>query len=308
MLRHWTPRRLPVLPRATIAAGLLAATLGAAAPAFAADKPDLTLAISPSASSIPLGNTVDLTYTMSNLGATAVGSARMEGAVSGAQSLKITAQPAGQPNSCTLSGTALTCPGLVLGAGDSASVRVQATASSSTTGTISARGTMDPKLKVDESKESNNSAVRNVTVFRKPDLTTTILDGPHLVKGGAHVTFKVQVKNLGGSTNNIGLDLRTTNGLVYDSVAFDGDTHGFTCNIHNPATGANYVSCSNGTLGDPSVSPAGDESATLLIGAKVKDRGLTSKYRTFSATVDPDNLISESSGSNNVDTWDFQYD
>jgi hypothetical protein len=309
MTTTWKPRRLPVLPRAMLAAGLLVTTLGSAAtPTFAEDLPDLKLTISASDTSIPLGDTSVLTYTMSNVGKQVDGSVRMEGSISGAASLRISQQPSGQ-NDCTLSGTDLTCAGIVLAVGDSATVKVEATASSSLPGTISASGTIDPNHKDDESSESNNSDTQNVTVFREPDLTATILDGPDEVKGGADVQFKVQVKNLGGSASHIGLDFRTTSGLVYNQVDFvDGVSHGFNCDIHNPAFGVNNVQCSGGSLGDPNVNPTNDESVTLLIGASVKDRGLTSKDRTVTATVDPDHTISESHESNNSDNFHYSYD
>ena len=122
MTTSWKPRRLPVLPRAMLAAGLLVTTLGSAAtPTFAADLPDLRLTISASDTSIPLGDTSVLTYTMSNVGDRAEGSARLTGSITGAASLRITSQPSGQ-NDCTLSGTSLTCAGMVLGVGDSATV------------------------------------------------------------------------------------------------------------------------------------------------------------------------------------------
>jgi hypothetical protein len=310
MISLWTPRLLPVVGRTAMVTTLLAASLGAAAPAaLAADLPDLTPTISASSSSIALGKTVDFTYAMRNIGKVAVGRARLEGSVSGAQSLRITQQPSGQPEPCTLSGTAVTCPGLVLGTGDTAILKVQATASSTTPGSISASATMDPKKKVDESNENNNSATSRVTVFRPADLTTTVVDGPDLVKQDAQVHFKVLVKNLGGSASHIGLDFRSTGGLEYESVDFVNDVkHGFSCDIHNPVFGTNYVSCSGGTLGDPSVSPANDDSVTLNIGARVKARGLTSKDKSVTATVDPGHTISESHESNNTDAFAYHYD
>jgi hypothetical protein len=309
MIPRWTHRVLPGGSRGALAVAVLAATLTAATPALAADQPDLKLTIGVSDASIPLGDTVDLTYSLSNIGKVAVGDARLEGTITGAHSLSIISQPSGQPNNCTLSGTALTCTGLVLGVSDVATVKVRATASSSTPGTISASGTADPNHKITESNESNNAAASKVTVFRLADLKATIQSGPTIVKGGADVQFKVLVQNLGGSTSHIDLDFRTTSGLVYDSVSFVNNvTHGFKCDLHNPAFGTNYVSCSGGSLGEPNVNPANDESVTLLIGATVKDRGLTSKDRTVTVKVDPNHTISESNESNNSDTFTYHYD
>ena len=302
--------------RATLAASLFAATLSAAGPAFAADKPDLRLMITASDTKIALGDTVDFTFTIGNIGPVAVNSARFEGKITGAQSLSIVQQPTGQPNNCTLSGTALTCTKLVLGAADPnsnsdfANVVVRATASnSSTTTNIEASGTADPNNTLDESDESNNSTNTKVDVFRLPDLKATVQDGPDFVTGGAPVTFKVKVENLGGSADHVDLDFRTTSGLVYDSVDFvDNVKHGFSCDIHNPwPVGTNYVSCSGGSLGDPNESPANDESVTLKINATVKDGFLTSNDRTVTFSVDPNHKIGESNEKNNSDNFTYHY-
>jgi len=302
--------------RATLAASLLAATMSVAAPAFAADKPDLRLQITASDTKVALGDTVDFTYTIANIGSVSVGNARLEGTITGAQSLSIIQQPSHQQNDCTLSGTALTCTGLVLGYADPnsdsdfADVVVRATASSSSTATkIEASGTADPNDKVDESDESNNTALKSVTVFRLPDLKATILDAPDFVQGGARVTFKVKVENLGGSADHIDLDFRTTGGLNYDSVDFvDNVKHGFGCDLHNPwPVGVNYVGCSGGNLGDPNENPTDDESVTLKIGATVKDQGITADWRTVTFTVDPDHKIGESNEKNNSDNFTYHY-
>jgi hypothetical protein len=78
--------------------------------------------------------------------------------------------------------------------------------------------------------------------------------------------------------------------------------------MHNPITANNYVSCSGGDLGDPKVDPTGDDSVTLLIGAKVKDQALFSDdARTVTATIDPDHNITESHENNNIDNFTFHY-
>ncbi len=301
--------------RAALAAGLFAASLSTAMPAFAADKPDLRLMITASDTKVALGDTVDFTFTIGNIGPVAVNSARFEGKITGAQSLSIVQQPAGQPNDCTLSGTAVTCTKLVLAAedphsnSDFANVVVRATASNSNaTANIEASGTADPDNKLDESDESNNSADTKIDVFRLPDLRATIQDGPDFVKGGAQVTFKLKVDNLGGKTDHVDLDFRTTSGLVYNSFDFvDNVKHGFSCDIHNPWTATNYVSCSGGSLGDPNENPTDDESVTLKINATVKDQGATSDERTVTFKVDPDHTIGESNEKNNSDNFTYHY-
>jgi subtilase family serine protease len=315
------PRLLAAPSRAMLATCLLATTLSAASPAFAADKPDLRLMITATNTKIALGDTVDLTFTVGNIGSVAVNSARLEATITGAQSgsLSIIQQPSHQPNDCTLSGTALTCTKLVLGAfdpnsdSDFANVVVRARASSSSTTKIVASGTADPNNKVDEADETNNTTGKNnsadlkVDVFRSPDLKATILDAPEFVEGGAKVTFELKVENLGGSADHIDLDFRTTSGLTYDSVDFvDNVKHGFSCDIHNPVT-TNYVSCSGGSLGDPNLDPADDESVTLKIGATVAWRGTTSDHRTVTFKVDPAHNIGESNEQNNSDNFTYHY-
>jgi hypothetical protein len=268
--------------------------------------------ITPSDTQIALGDTVDYTFTVGNIGPLAVPRARLEATVAGAQSLSIVQQPSGQPNDCTLNGTALTCTNLVLAAADPnsnadfANVVVRAKASTTSTTKIVASGTADPNNTVDESNETNNTTSSTVNVIRLPDLKATILDGPEYVEGGAKVTFKVKVDNLGGKADHIDLDFRTTGGLTYDSVDFVGDKHGFSCDMHNPVT-TNYVSCSGGSLGDPNVDPTNDESVTLKIGATVAWQGISDDSRTVTFKVDPNHTISESNGSNNSDSFTYHY-
>jgi len=293
--------------RATLATCVVATTLSAAGPAFAAEKPDLRLMITASDTKVALGDSVDFTFTVGNIGKVAVGSALLKATITGAQSLSIIHQPSGQPNDCTLSGTDLTCTKLVLGAfsddsdSDFANVVVRATASSSSTTRIEAEGTADPKNDLDEADESNNTTNLNVTVFRLPDLRAKITDAPEYVHGSPSVTFTVQVDNLGGGTDHIDLDFRTTSGLTYDSVDFvDNVKHGFKCDMHNPFAGTNYVSCTGGSLGD-------DESVTVKIGAEVALRGLTADHRTVTLQVDPDHNITESHESNNKAEFTYYY-
>jgi subtilase family serine protease len=310
------PRLLAPASRALLAACLLATTLSAAGPAFAADKPDLRLMITPSHTQIAQGDTVDITFTVGNIGPVAVNSARLEATVTGAQSLSIVQQPSGQPNNCTLSGTALTCTKLVLAAfdpnsnADFADVVVRATASSTSTAKIDASGTADPNSNVDESDETNNKVDVMIGVIRLPDLKATIVDAPEYVDGGANVTFKVKVENLGGKADHIDLDFRTidSDGLDYESVDFvDNVKHGFTCTMYHPWFDTNYVSCSGGSLGDPTVDPADDESVTLKIGASVDGKGLGPKDRTVKFTVDPNKTIDESNEGNNSEKFVYHY-
>jgi hypothetical protein len=220
----------------TLVTCLVATTLDAG-PAIAADKPDVHLEVDASKYVMPVGDTVDLTYTLSNMGAVAVGNARMEGSITGAPSLTIAQQPSGQPSLCTLSGSVLSCPALNLGRGDS-TTEVRASASSIAAGTIYASGTLDPYYKVDESNEANNSSAWKIVVYHRADLTTSILHGPDVVHVGDHVQFTVLVHNFGGAASSIGLDFRTTSGLVYESVDFvDGITQGSpaTCTTRSSA-------------------------------------------------------------------------
>ncbi len=191
---------------------------------------------------------------------------------------------------------------------DFANVVVRAKASGTSTTKIEASGTADPNDNVDESNETNNTTALGVNVIRLPDLKATIVDAPEYVEGGAKVTFKVKVDNLGGKADHIDLDFRTTSGLTYDSVDFvDNVKHGFSCDMHNPATASNYVSCSGGSLGDPNVDPSNDESVTLKIGATVAWRGLTEDHRTVTFKVDPNHNIGESNENNNSDSFTYHY-
>ena len=129
------------------------------------------------------------------------------------------------------------------------------------------------------------------------------------MKGGAHVHFKVLVQNLGGSTSHIGLDFSQPGDWSTTLLTLSTTSNTVSAATSaNPAFGDNYVSCSDGSLGDPSVSPANDDSVTLNIGARVKDRGLTSKDKLVTVTVDPNHSISESRESNNSDTFAYHYD
>jgi len=331
------PRLSRKLGRAAFAVTLLGASLGSAAPAtFAQDLPDLTLNIARSKTDIGLGETVDFTFTMSDPGAVGASGVLMTGDITGADSLSIIQQPTGQSQDCTLSvpltlptplgrGTPvslqanhLTCSDILLAAnGAPAIVKVRATASSTTPGTISASGFIDPvriatgKDQVDESNESNNDASSDVTVKRLPDLDVDFLDGPNIVEGGAPVTFKVRVLNHGGKTDDIDLDFRSDrDDLNYESVDFVDDVrHGFSCDIKEPVTARNFVTCSHGELGDPNANPANDESVTLLIGAKVKTRlPFSDKDRSVTVTVDQNHSIRESNEDNNTAKHAFHYD
>jgi len=311
------PRLLAAASRGMLATCLLATTLSAAGPAFAADKPDLRPMITASDSKIALGDTVDLTFTLGNLGKVAASDARMDGKITGAQSLSIVKQPSGQ-NQCTLSGTDLSCKKLALlandndpnGNSDFTAVVVRATASSTSTTKIEASATADPNTNMDETDETNNKASLTVDVFRLPDLKATIVDGPEFVTGGADVTFKVKVENLGGKADHIDLDFRTvdSDGLDYESVDFvDNVKHGFSCAIYHPWFDTNYVSCSGGSLGDPTVDPADDESVTLKIGASVDGKGIGSKDRTVKFAVDQNKTIDESNEGNNSEKFNYHY-
>jgi hypothetical protein len=310
------PRFSPSLGRAALAASVLAASIGVAAPTVRAQTalPDLSLSITASKQEIFLGEFVDYTYTMRNIGNVAVSGVLMRGNISGAASVSVLAPqvPAGQSESCTLVGTELSCPELILAAQTGVAViKVRANASNSTLGEIVATGTMDPDDLIDEVSEANNSATSKVQVRRLADLDVDFLDGPTLVEGGARVTFKVRVRNLGGKADNVALDFRSTAPMDYESVTFVDDTQlGFTCDIREPVFAQNFVSCTGGDLGEPNVSPANDESVTLVIGARVKARApFSSKDRVATAKVDPANAIRESSEtSNNSDTHAFSYD
>ena len=91
------PRVLSAASRGTLATCLLATTLSLAEPAFAADKPDLHMQVDTSAFVILAGDTVTLTYTVTNMGAADVSSVLMSGSIAGAQSASIVQQPPGQP-------------------------------------------------------------------------------------------------------------------------------------------------------------------------------------------------------------------
>jgi subtilase family serine protease len=57
------------------------------------------------------------------------------------------------------------------------------------------------------------------------------------------------------------------------------------------------------------VSPADDESVSLLIGAKVKTRlPFSDKDRSVTVSVDPDHTIRESNQGNNTARHNFSYD
>ena len=292
------------------AASVLTGSLGVAATTtYASGQPDLTPSFSTPAK-LALGDSTDVTVTLKNSGSVNADSSLFILGVTNAQSLKILQQPSHQTITCTSNNLSyVMCDGMQLGFNQSDSLKVQVTASNTSENDMLVTATADVLNDVAESDETNNQLQRTINVFKQPDLKASILDGPDTVKGGADVTFKVKVDSLGGSASNIGLHFGDTNGLVYNSVDFVGDDHGFNCDIHNPAFDNNYVDCSGGSLGDPNADPANDSSVTLKIGASVKDRGLTSsKDRTVSFIVDPDHKITESNESNNTDKFNYHYD
>jgi hypothetical protein len=291
------------------AVGVLTGSLGVTATTYASSLPDLTTTFSTPAK-LALGDSTDVTFTLTNNGSVSADSSLFLIGVTNAQSLKILQQPSHQTITCSTNNLSyVMCDGMELGHNQSDSVKVQVTASNTSENDMTVTATADLWNAVVESDETNNQLQRSINVFKQPDLKASVLDGPETVKGGADVTFKVKVDSLGGSASNIGLHFGDTNGLVYNSVDFVGDDHGFSCDIHNPAFDNNYVDCSGGSLGDPNADPAGDSSVTLKIGASVKDRGLTtSKDRTVTFTVDPDHKIAESNESNNTDKFNFHYD
>jgi len=306
--RHARRAGISTLLASCTAVSVLTGSLGVAAPTYASGLPDLTPSFS-TPTKLALGDSTDVTFTLKNTGSVNADSSLFIVGITNAQSLKILQQPSHQTISCSSNNLSyVMCDGMELGFGQSDSVKVQVTASSTSENDMLVTATADLLNDVAESDETNNQLQRTINVFKQPDLKASILDGPETVKGGADVTFKLKVDNLGGSASNIGLHFGDTHGLVYNSVDFVGDDHGFNCDIHNPALDNNYVDCSGGSLGDPNADPANDSSVTLKIGASVKDRGLTSKDRTVTFIADPDHKITESNESNNTDRFDFHYD
>lgn len=290
------------------AVSVLTGSLGVAAPTYASGQPDLAPSFSTPAK-LAEGDTTDVTFTLKNSGSVNADSSYFVLGFLNAESLTILQQPSHQSITCSTNfETEVTCDGMELGFGQSDSVKVRVRASSTSENDIDVYATADLFNVVAESNEDNNQVHKTINVFKEPDLKASILDGPETVSGGADVTFKLKVDNLGGDASNIGLHFGDTNGLVYNSVDFVGDDHGFNCDIHNPAFDNNYVDCSGGRLGDPNADPANDSSVTLNIGASVKDRGATTKDRTVTFSVDPDHKITESNESNNIDKFNFHYD
>jgi uncharacterized repeat protein (TIGR01451 family) len=314
MAWNLTPRFSPSLGRAVLAASVLAASVGVVAPTVRAQTAgaDLSLTISASKPKIALGDTLDYTYTMRNSGGVALSGVLMRGSISGAASLSLLApqQPVGQPAPCTLAGVDLSCPDLILGLNDTAVIKIRATASSSTPGEISASGAMDPDNLIAEANEVNNFATSKVAVDRLPDLVADILDGPNVVEGGARVTFKVRVRNLGGKADNAALDFRSSAPMDYESVTFvDNVKRGFICDMKEPIFGQNFVTCTGGDFGERDAETGEADSVTVLIGARVKARApFSTKSREATVEVDPANAIRESAETNNSDSHAFQYD
>ena len=301
LTRHARRAGIATLLASCTAASVLTGSLGVTATTYASSLPDLTPSFS-TPTKLALGDSTDVTFTLKNTSSVNADSSLFIIGVTNAQSLKILQQPSHQTISCTSNNLSyVMCDGMQIGFNQSDLVKVQITASNTSENDMLVTATADVLDAVAESDETNNQLQRTINVFKEPDLKATILDGPETVKGGADVTFKVKVDNLGGSASNIGTHFGDTHGLVYNSVDFVGDDHGFNCDIHNPALDNNYVDCSGGSLGDGS-------SVTLKIGASVKDRGLTSKDRTVTFIVDPDHKITESNESNNTDKFDFHYD
>src|SRR5262245_37405174 len=101
---------------------------------------------------------------------------------------------------------------------------MQARASTTLPGAITASGTIEPADNVGDANPGNNSDSASASVIRLPDLTVSIVDGPDLVQAGAHVQFKVNVETLGGNASSI-----------------------------REPVGQNFVTCHNGSLGDPNL-------------------------------------------------------
>jgi len=306
--RHARRVGISTLLASCTAVSLLSGSLGAAAPTYASGLPDLTPSFS-TPSKLALGDSTDVTFTLSNNGPVNADSSLFFIGITNAQSLKILQQPSHQTITCSSNNLSyVMCDGMELGFKQSDSVKVQVTASNTSENDVVVTAIADVWNAVAESDETNNQLQRTINVYKQPDLKASILDGPETVKGGADVTFKLKVDNLGGNASNIGLHFGDTNGLVYNSVDFVGDHHGFNCDIYNPALDHNHVECSGGSLGDPNAEPSNDSSVTLNIGASVKDRGVTSKDRTVTFSVDPNHEITESNESNNTDKFNFSYD
>src|SRR5262249_42078499 len=152
---------------------------------------DLTLSIIQSPSGpIGLGETVEFTYTMRNIGGTDV-NAEMLGGITGAASSSIKTQPDGLQTPCTQARIQLQCTDFILAAGATKTLVVQARASTTLPGAITANGTIDLADNVGDPNPGNNSDSVSISVIRLPDLTVSIVDGPDLVQAGAHVQFKV---------------------------------------------------------------------------------------------------------------------
>src|SRR5262249_12467727 len=118
MMPHLISRLSPWINSAAIIAGLFASSLGSAAPVALASTPaDLTLSIIQSPSGpIGLGETVEFTYTMRNIGGTDV-NAEMLGGITGAASSSIKTQPDGLQTPCTQARIQLQCTDFILAAG-----------------------------------------------------------------------------------------------------------------------------------------------------------------------------------------------
>jgi hypothetical protein len=293
--------KLSVMVGAVVGFGMLAGSLGPgtvpSASAQTVQASDLRLTIASSTAKIGLNEEVTFTYTMRNDGNLNAGASRMAGTVDNAVQLTITQQPGnGNPN-CTVNGTAVECPGLVLLAGQAVTMKVKAKAPN-TPGFVTARGTMDVDDQVPEPNVVNNTDAEAVTVFERPDLTVAV-SGPSQVGGGQQVEYLMTVTNLGGETEPakpVKAKFNSSFDTNYLSLQFVGASRGFSCQIKEPVFARNFVECTGGQLDK-------DESMTVKIIAIVKKQLFGGNAAgTIDGVVDPDNAIVESKENNNADS------
>jgi uncharacterized repeat protein (TIGR01451 family) len=312
------------LPGALIASGALVLGLfGSALPAAAALDdlgPDLSLAMSSSATQVQSGGAIGFTLTVSNTTATVRDcepspypgkpdrcfTYTAGGPVSGVvvqdtlpAGAVFQSASAGGGFVCSASGTTVTCSGGALPKSGSTQITINALAPTLQPGAPNASltnaATVNPSQAIDERSYSNNSAAvqfTDVAPAAARDLVVTGFSGPASVPAGGQATYTISIANVGNATaNNVAVLLDGGNSAF--NVVSSSGTAGFTPCYSSPERFSLRAWCPGIGYG-PSLAPGA--TATISVVVQVPASG---GAWTMTATVDPLNSVAETNESNN---------
>jgi hypothetical protein len=275
---------------------------------FVVAQPDLTVRISPSASSVDDGGVVTYAVTATNV--------PRSGDASGV-TVQVTLPAGATPDlgqigrtsggTCAFAAPLLTCPGLFLEGGvyqaGSETIRVPVTMPRiNGSGTVTA--VVDPASAVAERDEANNTASLTTTIVGRPDLSVSASQS-YLVPG-LLLRRVVTVRNTGiVSATGVEVVVDAFNDLSggwhnQDLLQSRGANSGFTCSASRTDTSrpdfqeGDSLRCTGGTI-------AVGQSATIEV-VHLLGVGNNAGRHWTSARVDPNNTISEQDETNNTAT------